>query len=240
VAVPIPVPSVRDVADGVKLIGDVVKSTRLIVEAINDGKKYLKRKAPDTERYWAELMQQMQFTVQGLAEVTGVVSGFSFGFGVAGAKESDLSRFNDYVIAQRAKVTELRGRIRQLRGSSGEVQKLREILNDYTGKPGWSSMWGLLGKEGRRKAEPLASLLGNFYADDHRLVVTIETMVRLAEFAVSDVEAALGPPGRKYASNIPTAAELLGVYATIFAEPQQRLDELVLTIEETRAKFSAA
>jgi hypothetical protein len=42
VVVPVPVPglSVRDIADGIKLIGDVVDSTRTIIEAINDGKKY--------------------------------------------------------------------------------------------------------------------------------------------------------------------------------------------------------
>jgi hypothetical protein len=36
---PVPVPglSIRDVAEGIKLIGDVVDSTRKIIEAINDG-----------------------------------------------------------------------------------------------------------------------------------------------------------------------------------------------------------
>jgi hypothetical protein len=73
------------------------------------------------------------------------------------------------------------------------VQKLRDILNKYTGNPGWSSMWGLLGKEGRRDAESLASLLNNFYAEDMRLAETIETMIQLSEHAVAEVANALAP-----------------------------------------------
>ncbi|HYO20117.1 MAG TPA: hypothetical protein VES02_15800 [Dermatophilaceae bacterium] len=240
--VPVPVPglSVRDIAEAVKLIGDVVKSTRTIIEAINDGRKYLERHAPDTSQYWAEMMHQMQITVEGLAEVTKVVSGFAFGFGASGPTESDLARFNDYVLAQEAKVVELRGRLRQLKGSSGRVQELRDVLNAYTTQPGWSSMWGLLGEKGRREAEQLASLLGNFYADDMRLVETIDYMIRVSESAVADVQAALGPPGRAYSFNIPVAAELLGLYAGMFTEPQHRLNELVSSLEDARAQFEAA
>jgi len=241
--VPVPLPglSVRDIADGVKLIGDVIDSTRTILEAINDGKKYLEREAPDTKRYWADLMQQMQLTVTGLAEVTGVVSGFSFGFDASGdPRESDLDRFNNYVISQKAKVAALKGRARQLKGSSRKVRELRGILNNYTGNPGWSSMWGLLGKKGRHDAESLASLLGNFYADDMRLADTIDAMIEFSEHAIAEVDNTLGPPGQKYASNIPIAAEVLGVLADTFAERQRILDDLVLRLDETREQFATA
>ena len=197
--VPVPVPglSVRDIAEAVRLIGDVVKSTRTILEAINDGRKYLERHAPNTAQYWAEIMRQMQITVEGLAEVTKVVSGFAFGFGASGPTESDLARFNDYVLAQEAKVVELRGRLRQLKGSSGRVQELREVLNRYTTQTGWSSMWGLLGDRGRREAEQLASLLANFYADDMRLVETIDYMIRLWSPPLQTFRALSAHPGAR-------------------------------------------
>jgi len=130
--------------------------------------------------------------------------------------------------------------VRKLRGSSGKVKGLREILNRYTDKPGWSSMWGLLGEKGRREAESLASVLSNFYADDVLLADTITVMIGYAEEAVSEVQATLGPPGRAYAFNIPAAAELLGLYATMFSQPQQLLDELVESLEDARAELSTS
>jgi hypothetical protein len=39
--------SVRDAADTIKLLGEVVKGTREIVKAMNDGALYLKRTYPD-------------------------------------------------------------------------------------------------------------------------------------------------------------------------------------------------
>ena len=82
--------------------------------------------------------------------------------------------------------------------------------------------------------------MSNFYADDLKLVDTIQTMVSLAESAVADVEAALGPPGLARAFNIPNAAALLGVYSTIFKEPQLKLDQLAKSMEETRSSLSSA
>jgi hypothetical protein len=233
--------SVRDTAETVKLITDIVNNTISIIRAINDGQEYLKRRHPDAQRDWAELISEMQLTIEGLAEVTKVLSGFRFGIGIAGQPtDADLGRFNDYIITQRAKVVELNNRIKKLKGSSGKVSKLRDDLNCRAGRRSWSSMWGLLGGKGRQQAEELASILGNFYADDLKLVDTIEDMIGLAESAVAEVEAALGPPGLARAFNIPDAAALLGVYSTIFKEPQLKLDQLAQSMEETRSSLSKA
>jgi hypothetical protein len=42
-------PLVSEVADVVRNLSDVVKSTREIVEAVNDGRKFLKLRYPDAQ-----------------------------------------------------------------------------------------------------------------------------------------------------------------------------------------------
>ena len=67
------------------------------------------------------------------------------------------------------------------------------------------------------------------------LVATIEKMLSLADAAVADVAGVLGPPAHAYVGNIPAAADLLGVYHNTFQPSLKDLDELVKTMEGTRA-----
>lgn len=228
---------VSDIAEVVKMVADVVRNTREIIQAVNDGRKYLERNYPDSKDEWADLLYQMQLTVEGLAEVTKVVSAFRFSGGPAADYET--VRFNDYVIEQKAKLVELNGRLRDLKGSSGKVRDLRDALNAHSEDRGWASMFGLLGEKGRRDAIELASVLSNFYADDEKLADTIRRMMELAEAAVNDVDAALAPAGIADPAFIPDAAAVLDVYATIFAEPQRELNTLVQSLEETRSVLTS-
>jgi hypothetical protein len=231
------VAGVSDIAEVVKMVADVVRNTREIIQAVNDGRKYLELNYPDSKDEWADLLYQMQRTVEGLAEVTKVVSAFRFSGGPAA--DYDTVRFNNYVIEQKAKLAELNGRLRDLKGSSGKVRDLRDALNAHSTDRKWDSMFGLLGEKGRRDAAELASVLSNFYADDEKLADTIRRMMELAEAAVKDVDAALAPAGIAHPIYIPDAAAVLGVYATIFAEPQRELNTLVQSLEETRTVLTS-
>ena len=232
--------SVRDVADAVQLIADVVNNTRSIVAALNDGRKYLERNHPESKADWSSLMTEMQITIEGLSRVTQVVSGFRFGIGATGPTDADLARFNNYVMLQKKSVVELSGQTRTLKGSCDKVAELRDDLNARSEDKSWSSMWGLLGEKGRREAEELAFALGGFYADDLRLISTVQHMTTLATAAVADVEDALGPPGLAQAANIPVAAELLGVYATVFKGPQGQLDDLAMAMARAHTSLDGS
>lgn len=228
---------VRDIAEVVKMVAEVVRNTREIIQAVNDGRKYLELNYPDSKNEWADLLYQMQRTVEGLAEVTKVVSAFRFSEGPAADYET--VRFNDYVIEQKAKLVNLNGRLRDLKGSSGKVRDLRDALDAHSIDRGWGSMFGLLGEKGRRDASELASVLSNFYADDEKLADTIRRMMELAEAAVKDVDVALAPTGIASPGNIPDAATILSVYATVFAEPQRELTTLVHSLEEMRTVLTS-
>jgi hypothetical protein len=71
-------PYVKEIAESTKLIGEVVKNTREIIKAVNDGREYLKRYYPDAQGDLSDLLRQMQRAIEGLASVTKVISGFRF------------------------------------------------------------------------------------------------------------------------------------------------------------------
>jgi hypothetical protein len=110
---------VTEVADVVRTLADVVRNTREIVDAVNDGRKFLAAKHPEAQKDFAELLSQMQLTVEGLAEVTKVISGFRFVTDMRtldrDTADRELARFNDYVIEQKADIARLKNRIRELK-----------------------------------------------------------------------------------------------------------------------------
>lgn len=47
---------VSDIAEVVKMVADVVRNTREIIQAVNDGRKYLELNYPDSKDEWADLL----------------------------------------------------------------------------------------------------------------------------------------------------------------------------------------
>jgi hypothetical protein len=223
---------VREVADAVKLIADVVRNTRELVDAVNDGRAYLASKHPDASENFAKLLTQMQLTMEGLAEVTKVISGFRFEIEEGKAVRGEVSRFNAYVVEQSKAVTSLGGRIKDLKADCEQVRYLRDDLDARSKNRGPGSMFGLLGVKSRRQAQDLASKLSDFYADDQRMIDAIVSILTIAEQALNEVDSELGPPGTAYADNVEAAATILGLYAGAFVESRKQLDVLVDALDK--------
>src|SRR6266487_3943684 len=134
---------VSEVADVIRLLGDVVKNTREIVDAVNDGRKFLASRHPEAQQDFSDLLGQMQLTVEGLADVTKVISGFRFvsdgGTVHHETAERELSRFNDYVIEQKKDIAKLKNRIRELKADCEKVRALRDKLDARTDTRSWGS-----------------------------------------------------------------------------------------------------
>ena len=223
---------VKEVADTVQLLSDIVKNTRDLLQAVNDGRKFLAREHPEASEDFAALLQQMEITVVGLAEVTKVITAFRFAVQSA-SKDAEAVRFNKYVINQKATIALLKSNIRQLKGRCDRVRALRDALNARAQPSTWDSMFGLLGKKAQARSSELAATLGNFYADDQRMIEAIERVLQVAEMAISEVEAALGPPGVLHGSNVPVAAAELAIYSTAFKESERSLEKLAEDLTET-------
>jgi len=234
--------SVSDVAEVIRMLGDVVRKTREIVETVNDGRKFLAAQHPEAKGDLTELLAQMQLTVEGLAEVTKVVSGFRFvttGKVIdRGTADRELARFNDYVIEQKKDIAKLKNRIRKLKADCEKVRVLRNNLDALSGTHSWGAMFGLFGDKARQRSLELAGYLGDFYADDQRMIDLFQQTLDLAQQAIRDVEAALGPPGIANPYNVPLAAEILRTYAVVFDKPEGELHVLADVLSEARTALT--
>ena len=225
---------VGEIAAASQLLADIVKNTKTVVDAVNDGRKYLESRHPDAVPQFAALLREMRVTVVGLAEATKIVSRFRFT--VEGADmDSEARRFNDYVLEQEARVIELKQRIRDLKGSCDKIRELRDDLDRRSKSRDWAAMFGLLGDKARQRATELAGPLSQFYADDQRMIEAIQNALDLSQRVLAEVEEALGPPGSAYPHNVPVAARVLGTYANVFEQQRRELDELALPLEEAAA-----
>jgi hypothetical protein len=234
-------PVVKEIAESIKLLGDVVKSTREIIKAVNDGREYLKRYYPDAQGDVSGLLQQMQRAIEGLASVTKVFSGFRFvisGSAVNTVTASrDLARLNDYLIAQRENVSRLKGKIRKLKADCDKVRQLRDKL-DARAKTKTGSMFKLFGLKAQKRAQELYSALSDFYADDQRMIDLISDNLKLAEQALTEVEDTIGPPGTANPYNVPMAAQVLGLYAVLFRNSHGDLETLADELNDARVALT--
>lgn len=235
-------PSVSDVAEVIRMLGDVVRKTREIVETVNDGRKFLAARHPEAKGDLTELLAQMQLCVEGLAEVTKVVSGFRF---VTAGKvidrdtaDRELARFNDYVIEQKTDIAELKNSIRKLSADCEKVRALRNNLDALSETHSWGAMFGLFGDKARQRSLELAGYLGDFYADDQRMTDLFQQTLDLAQQAIGEVDAALGPPGIANPYNVPLAAEILRTYAVVFDKPESELHDLADVLSEARTALT--
>jgi hypothetical protein len=224
---------VREVADAVKMIADVVRSTRELVDAVNGGRAYLASRHPEAGEDFAALLGQMQRAMEGLAEVTKVVSGFRFEIEDGKAVRGEVARFNAYVVEQGKAVTSLRAEIKELKADCDKVRDLRDALDAHAAKPRFGSMFGLLGVESRKRAEELAARLSNFYADDQRMIDALSTLLELADRALGEADEALGPRATAYADNVDEAATILRMYAVAFDDSRRQLDAMVDSLDAT-------
>lgn len=234
--------SVKDAADVIKMLGDVIDSTRDIVDAVNDGKKFLAQKHPQAQQDFTGLISQMQKAIEGLAQVTSVVSSFRFVTeGKAGDYETanrELARFNNYVIKQKLDIATLRNNIRSLKSNCEKVRQLRDKLDGQTIDRSWGSLFGLLGSKAKQRTIELHSTISNFYADDQRMIDLFNTTLDLAEQAIRDIDETLGSPGTANPYNVPIAAETMGTYSAIFSEPNKELNRLADIMSEAQTALT--
>jgi chromosome segregation ATPase len=236
-------PVVKEIAESIKLLGDIVKSTREIVDAVNDGRAYLKRYYPEARVDLSNLLKQMQRAIEGLASVTKVISGFRFvleGTSVERATaDRDLARLNDYLIAQREQTSTLKGNMRELKADCDKVRQLRDKLDSRTKSHSWGSMFELFGAKARERSQELHSALSNFYADDQRMIELLSHGLAMTERALLEVEDALGPPGMLNPYNVPIAAEVLGLYSMIYRARDTELHSLADELSKACTAISA-
>jgi hypothetical protein len=235
--------SIKDVADVIKMLGDVVKSTREIINAVNDGRKFLALQYPDAQQDFSNLIAQMQQAIEGLAEVTKIISNFRFATDGATVDwptaNAEMVRFNNYIIEQQTNIAKLKNNVRKLKADCDKVRQLRDDLDKRTESKSSGSLFGLLGGKAQKRTIELHGSISNFYADDQRMIELLNQTLNLTDNAIKDVEDAIGPPGMANPYNVPAAAQMLGTYSLLFREPNRELNRLADVMSEARTALTA-
>ena len=226
---------IKEMADAVEFLSDLVKNTRDLATAVKDGRDYLTSQHPEAKADLVAMLGEMQTTIEGLARVTSVVTGFRFTTS-GSAVDDEPSRFNDYVIGQKEKVAALRGSIRTLKGNCDRIRVARDKLNSMG--TGWTGMFRLFNLRRRETEQRLANALSLFYADDQAMLFRVEQILDLSETALAEADDALGPRGSASPHRIGGAAAVLNVYADAFRDSAKDLNGLVRSLEEAAAALS--
>jgi hypothetical protein len=231
--------SVKDVVSVIKDLGDLVKSTHEIIKAVKDGTDYLKTRFPGAKKDFSALLDQMHITVNGLARVTTLITGFRFTYdGTRTTSSGELTRFNNKIVEQKGSIFELKGNIGRLKGNCREVGRLLDKLDASTKSRAWGSMFGLLAEKAEKRAKDMYRDLRTFYGNDEEMIRLIERTLKLAEKALKDVENELGPPGIAYPENLSRAATMLAAYAELFETPNGELATLAGELEAAKNQMT--
>jgi hypothetical protein len=229
---------IRDIADLLHGLAELVRDTRDLTEAVKDGRKFLAREHPEAKAAIVELLAQMRTTIVGLAGVTALITSFRF-TDAAGASASEAARFNNHMIAQKERLARLRNDIRQLKGNCDSVRRSRDKLNALAGDPGgWSAMFRLFGVERQQREQELASTLSQFYADDQHMIILVERVLDMAMQALSEADAVFGPPAMADPNQVGAAAAVLGVYAAAFGTTEHDLESLANSMDDAIQSLS--
>jgi hypothetical protein len=218
---------VAEVADALKLVSDVVKNTRTIVEAVNDGQKFLKRYHPEAQADLSALLEEVQKSISGLAQVSSVVTGFQFT--VAGAaRDLEPRVFNNYVIASKVELQEARDRKNALRASCKKIEEHRAALSARA-QGDWWNWIGLLGEKRQERRQDLALTFDRVYSADQDIVLYVDKMIEGVEIALREVSAALASDssGGALPENVPKAQLVLAEYAAGFESVDRECRNLV-------------
>lgn len=92
---------VRELADAIHLLADLVRDTRELASAVDNGHDYFVPSPPEAKIDLTAMLSQTQATVAGLASVTWVVT--SFRFTIKGATPTSSRRGSTTVSSRRAR-----------------------------------------------------------------------------------------------------------------------------------------
>lgn len=222
---------VAEVADGLKIVSDGVRSIRTIREAIEDAHAYLEAKHPDVREDVAALCAEMRKTAQAIAAATAIITHFRFQVG-GDPNPAELSRFNDYLITNKGLAGHAEEQLHNLRG---HCHVIRDRVASIEQRARRLSIGQVLGLTSREREKELAEALQAIYDDEMEYYRNVYSLKAALGTALGDIEDQLGPPGAMLVENIPAAARVLGEYAAEFgrleAEANHAAFELQTTID---------
>ncbi|GAA3946105.1 hypothetical protein [Hymenobacter algoricola] len=228
---------VKEVADGIKLVAESIKNLKEVYAVVQEGLGYFEKTYPDIKKDVSGMCVELRKTCNAIATASAVMTHFRFNT-TPGAIASEPTRFNEYFIKYKDDRTEIESLIRSLKGSCGKIVAHTERLKREAAPRFSNSFLALFGLHSAARAERVQQALGNICNEEQVLSIVVGRLSDSIHKAVSDVSDMLGPHGMMHADNVPQAAQLLNVYAGMFAELEMQAREQVEELQELIDKLN--
>jgi len=211
---------VKDVLDGLKAVSDGIESAQKIIEAVRNGKDYLKSTHPEVQGDLADMIAELRKTLNVVKQASAVLTNFSFAI-TTDSRGTELARFNDYFIKSKDDAQNLRNHIEDLRTHCSKIRERALHITDSATVDGFRRIFVLLGLKSPERETDLAKKLDQLAYEDFAVANGAETMLRCLESALRDVQNSLGGTSM-HPEKIPDAAALLSEYSLPFEYMEQK------------------
>lgn len=223
---------VKDVADILKDVADGIQHIRTVADAVRDGKDFLKQRHPEVREDLKALCRELQNTSMALAAASAVLTHFRFT--VAGsALESEPARFNDHLIAHKAKAAAVGDSLRAMRGHCHKIRAHADRLQQRRSALGLDRLLQLFGIDSVERDRKFAGALESIYDEELQSYLLVSRMTEGLRLSMDDIASALGPAGTMHPGNVPAAAAVLGEYAQAFSAIESESNFLALDLQQT-------
>lgn len=204
---------IKEVADGIKLVGESIKNIREIQKAIKDGKGYFEKKHPDIKTDVKVMLGEMQKTCDAISKAAGIITHFSFNTS-PGAIDSEPTRFNNLFIDYKKDLNAAEEMIKSLKGHCTIIRHHAEAIAQNKSQ----TFWNIIGLHSPEKEDELAQKLHTIYDDEMSFHSTVYQMAKSINIAINDVSDAIETNGMMMSANVPLAAQKLLEYKVVFRE----------------------
>jgi hypothetical protein len=207
---------VQEVTDAIDLITRNINNIRTLVEACQDGGKFLMTHHPGVRDDLGAMCHEMQKTLHAIAAASAIVTHFRFTV-ATDAMHAEPARFNDYLMEHKSQALEVRDQLETMRGHCHVIREHAASMEKTADSFSLRSLFSLIGVDSRERQDELRAALEEIYNDEMAYHATMSAMSDAVHRALEAVQDALGPSGAMDPVNVPIAAEVLGAHADAFA-----------------------
>jgi hypothetical protein len=219
-------PVIGEIRGAVAMLAEGVGQLRTLVDAMNDGRAYLRSKHPDAEPDVARLLRQMNVTISGLINTAETITSINFTLDGTG-RDAAPSVFNEEL--KRA-AQQRDDHVTNLRYLSGSCKRMEEIRLELQSRADNKPMWALFGDRSGQRAQELADTFRELFLWDQKMDQKARQVLDASKHALEQVQETLRPRPKVAGMSV----EMVDAAAELLWEQQQVLRPQVANLKELR------
>ena len=147
----------KEVVEGLKLVKDGIESVQAIVEAVKNGKDYLKIKHPEAQHDLRTMVVELEKSLFVIKRASAVLTNFRFA-ATYDTRGIELARFNDYFIKSKTDAQDLRNHVDDLRSHCSKIREHGTKISGAAGAQGFAKIFRFLGLQSPEKELELVGI----------------------------------------------------------------------------------